>query len=153
MRLFRAPIWSPSGGGGTREAGGTVAESLVETNSIRNRTMAHAIGRVSTRFSENGRPLDRQRVRGVLNPRARESKARAGRFRRGKLISNHGLFSYYEGQQGAANGQDLCGVFSGMHRAVDGWMLARAPASPAQGLHRAMDLGISISIFLHDVWP
>ena len=28
-RLFRAPIWCPSGGGGTREAGSPVAESLV----------------------------------------------------------------------------------------------------------------------------
>ena len=27
------------------------------------------------------------------------------------------------------------GTFSGMHKALDGWMLARAPASPAQGLH------------------
>ena len=27
------------------------------------------------------------------------------------------------------------GLFSRMHRALDGWMLARAPASPAQGLH------------------
>ena len=27
------------------------------------------------------------------------------------------------------------GAFSGMHRALDGWMLARAPVSPAQGLH------------------
>ena len=27
------------------------------------------------------------------------------------------------------------GAFSGIHRALDGWMLARAPASPAQGLH------------------
>ena len=27
--LFRAPIWRPPGGGSTREAGGTVAESLV----------------------------------------------------------------------------------------------------------------------------
>ena len=27
------------------------------------------------------------------------------------------------------------GAFSGMHRALDGWMLSRAPASPAQGLH------------------
>ena len=25
--------------------------------------------------------------------------------------------------------------FSGMYRALGGWMLARAPASPAQGLH------------------
>ena len=27
------------------------------------------------------------------------------------------------------------GAFSRMHRALDGWMLARAPASTAQGLH------------------
>ena len=27
------------------------------------------------------------------------------------------------------------GAFSRMHRVLDGWMLARAPASPAQGLH------------------
>ena len=27
------------------------------------------------------------------------------------------------------------GAFSRMHKALDGWMLARAPASPAQGLH------------------
>ena len=27
------------------------------------------------------------------------------------------------------------GAFSRMHRALDGWMLARAPASPAQDLH------------------
>ena len=27
------------------------------------------------------------------------------------------------------------GAFSGMHRALDDWMLARVPASPVQGLH------------------
>ena len=27
------------------------------------------------------------------------------------------------------------GAFARMHRALDGWMLARTPASPAQGLH------------------
>ena len=27
------------------------------------------------------------------------------------------------------------GAFSRMHRALNDWMLARAPASPAQGLH------------------
>ena len=30
VRLLRAPIWCPSGGGGTREAAGTVAENLVK---------------------------------------------------------------------------------------------------------------------------
>ena len=29
----------------------------------------------------------------------------------------------------------ICGAFSRMHRVLDGWMLARAPASSAQGLH------------------
>ena len=50
------------------------------------------------------------------------------------MISDHALFSSYEGRQGAANGQDSC-FFSGMHRVLDGWMLARAPASPGQGFH------------------
>ena len=52
VRLFRAPIWCPSGGinGGTREAGSTVAESLVVlyrvgTHQIRRRRRA---GRSST---------------------------------------------------------------------------------------------------------
>ena len=30
---------------------------------------------------------------------------------------------------------NIHGAFSGMHKALDGWMLARAPASPAQRLH------------------
>ena len=47
----------------------------------------------------------------MLNPCARESKARTGRFLREKLISDHGLFSSYEGQQGAADGQDSWGFF------------------------------------------
>ena len=36
------------------------------------------------------------------------------------------------------------GAFSRMHRALDGWMLARPPASPAQVKASTMDLGISI---------
>ena len=44
-RLFRAPIWCPREGGGTREAGSTVAESLVVlyrvgTHQIRRRRRA-----------------------------------------------------------------------------------------------------------------
>ena len=82
--------------GGTREVESSVAENLV------------AFYRVSThqRFGKGGRQLDRRRARGVLNPCARESKARTGRFLREKLMSDHGLFSSYEGQQGAANGQN-----------------------------------------------
>ena len=47
----------------------------------------------------------------MLNPCARESKARTGRFLREKLISDHGLSSSYEGQQRAANVQDSLGFF------------------------------------------
>ena len=121
-------------GGGTREAGLTVAESLVESNSTCKRTVGTRY-RVSKYQGDGGKP-DRRRGRGVLTPCARESKVRIGRFLRGKVISDHGMFSSYEDQQGAANGQDSCGIFSGMRRALDGWMLARAPASPAQDLHR-----------------
>ena len=56
-RLFRAPIWCPSGGGGTREAWSTVAESLV------------ALYRVGThQIRRGGGQLDRRRTREVLNP-------------------------------------------------------------------------------------
>ena len=49
-------------------------------------------------------------------------------------MSDHGHFSYYEGHKERRTGK-IRGTFSRMHRALDGWMLARAPASPAQGLH------------------
>ena len=101
---FRAPVWCTSGGDGTREAGGTAVESLVGR---RTRTSVPWL-----------------------------SKVRIWRFLRGKLISDHGLFSSSESQQGAANGLDSRGVCKGyiLLGALDGWMLARTPASPAQGL-------------------
>ena len=49
-------------------------------------------------------------------------------------MSDHDLFSSYEGHKERRMGK-FRGAFSRMHRALDGWMLARAPASPAQGLH------------------
>ena len=64
-----------------------------------------------------------------------QRKAKIGRFLGGKLISDHGLFSFYEGQQEATNGQDSWSVFR-ILGTLDGLILARAPASPAQGLHR-----------------
>ena len=69
-------------GGGTREVGSTVAESLVTfyrvgTHQIRRRRRA---ARSSTSQAR------------AENPRARESKARTGRFLREKLISDHGIF-------------------------------------------------------------
>ena len=49
-------------------------------------------------------------------------------------MSDHGNFSSYEGHKERRTGK-IRGAFSRMQRALDGWMLARAPASPAQGLH------------------
>ena len=109
--------------GGTRETGCTVAESLVVlyrvgTHQIRRRRRA---ARSST--SQEG-----------LDPCARESKARTGRFLGEKLMSDHGHFSSYEGHKERRTGK-IHEAISRMHRALDGWMLARAPASPAQSLH------------------
>ena len=49
-------------------------------------------------------------------------------------MSDYGLFSFYEGHKERRAGK-IRGAISRMHRALNGWMLARAPASPAQGLH------------------
>ena len=49
-------------------------------------------------------------------------------------MSDHGHFSSYEGHKEQRTGK-IRGTFSRMHRTLDGWMLGRAPASPAQGLH------------------
>ena len=49
-------------------------------------------------------------------------------------MSDHGHFSSYEGHKERRTGK-IRGDFSRVHRAFDGQMLARAPASPAQGLH------------------
>ena len=61
---------------------------------------------------------------------------------------DHGLFSPYKGHQERRTGK-IRGAFSRMYRTLDGWMLNRAPASPAQGLHHHGELGLSI--FLHFV--
>ena len=49
-------------------------------------------------------------------------------------MSDHGLISSYEGHK-VRRTCKVRGALSRMHKALDGWMLARAPASPAQGLH------------------
>ena len=58
------------------------------------------------------------------------------------MMSDHGLFSPYEGHKEWQTSK-IRGAFSRMHGALDGWMLTRAPASPAQA-STTMDLGISI---------
>ena len=151
-RLFRAPIWCPSGGGGTGEADGTVAESLVGRSSTRKRTVARSIGRVSTRFGEGGGKLDCRRARGVLNHFARESKARTGEFLRRKLISDHGLISSYDGQQGTANGQYSWAFFrdaQGFRQLDAGSYAGFTSSRPA----RPSTLVLQFSLFLRDMWP
>ena len=49
-------------------------------------------------------------------------------------MSDHGHFSSFEDHKERRTGK-VRGAFSRMHMALDGWMLARAPASPGQGLH------------------
>ena len=49
-------------------------------------------------------------------------------------MPDNGNFSSYEGNKERRTDK-IRGAFSRMHVALDGWMLARAPASPAQGLH------------------
>ena len=64
---------------------------------------------------------------------------------------DHGLFSSYEGHKGQRTGK-ICGAFARMHRALDGWMLARAPASSAQDLHHHGPRYFNFLI-LCNVWP
>ena len=61
-------------------------------------------------------------------------------------MSDHGHFSSYEGHKERTG--KTRGAFSRMHRALDGWMLARALASPAQGFHH---LGPQYFIFFISV--
>ena len=50
-------------------------------------------------------------------------------------MPDHGRhFSSYEGDNERRTGK-IRDTFSRMHRALEGWMLARTPASPAEGLH------------------
>ena len=110
-------------GGGTREAGSTVAESRVVfyrvgTYQIRRRRRA---ARSST-SQGRAEPLC-ARITGWNREVSRE-----------KLMSDHGLISSYEGNKEQRTGK-IRGAFLGMHRALDGWMLARVPTPPGQGLH------------------
>ena len=66
-------------------------------------------------------------------------------------MSNYGLIPSYEGHKERRTDK-IRGGFSGMHRALDDWMLARAPA-PRLKAPTTMDLGISVSLFLYNVWP
>ena len=141
-RLLRAPTWCPSGGVAARE----------RQRALSRRAWKRSIGWVRTRFDKGGGQLDRRQARGVLNPCARESKARTGRFLRENLMSDHGLLSSYKGRQGAANGQDSWGFSRDAHgfRRLDigsraGFTSSRPPPPWTSAFQ--------FSLFLYDVWP
>ena len=118
-------------GGGTREAGSTVAECLV------------VVCRVGTQQIRQGRgQLDRRRARGGLNPCARESKAWTGRFLREKPMSDHGHFLPTKAKR-----SDERARFVGLFQGCTGFWTAGCWLAPR--LHQlkastSMDLGISI---------
>ena len=62
-------------------------------------------------------------------------------------MSDHGLISSYEGHKERQTGKFM-GLFWGMLKALDAWMLARAPASPAQGLHHHRPRYFNFLIFV-----
>ena len=68
------------------------------------------------------------------------------RFLREKLMFDHGLFFPTRANEERRTGK-IRGAFSGMHRALDGWMLARAPASSVQDLHHHRPRYFNFSYF------
>ena len=103
-----------------REAGSTVAESLV----VLYRVGTHQI----RRRRRAARSLTSQ---GRAEPLCARIKGANREVSEGKTMSH---FSSYESHKERRTGK-IRGAFSRMHRALDDWMLARAPASPVQGLH------------------
>ena len=66
-------------------------------------------------------------------------------------MSDHGHFSSYECHKERRT-DNIHGPFSRMHRALDGWMLARAPASSSS---KNAPRGTSVSqftLFRYDMW-
>ena len=131
VRLFRAPIWRPSGGGGTREARGTVAESLVYRMSTYQIQRGRRVAR-SSMSQESAEPLC-ARFKGANRD---VSEGRAGL----------GLFASYEGQQERRTGK-ISGAFFRDAQDLGGSMLARAPASPAQDFHHHGSLYFNFPYF------
>ena len=73
---------------------------------------------------------------------APESKARTGRFSRETLISSHGLFSSYEGQLRAANGQDSGELFR------DAQGFEQLACAPLRQLKASTTMDLVFSCFL-----
>ena len=140
-RLFRAPIWCTSGGCGTREAGSTVADSLV------------ALYRVGTHQIRRGRRAARSSTsQGSAEPLCARIKGVDRRFLKEKPMSDHGLFSSYEGRQGVANGQDSWCFF--MDAQSFGWLDAGSRAGfTSSGPPPPWTSVFKLFIVLYDVRP
>ena len=132
VRLFRAPIFGPFRRVAARE----------RQRVLSRRAWLFSIGWVRTRFGEGRGQLDRRRARGGLNPCARESKARTGRFLNDKLMSDHGHFSSYEGHKERRTGK-IRGLFQGYKGlwTAGCWLERRLHQLKAS---TTTDLGISI---------
>ena len=79
--------------------------------------------------SENGRWMERHGV-GRLNPR-RETKIQGANRDVFEGKTNKLIYAANKDQRTGK----IRGAFSEMHKALDGWMLARALAAPVQSLH------------------
>ena len=68
-------------------------------------------------------------------------------------MSDHGIFSSYEGQQGATNGKKSWGIFRDAQGF--GWLDAGSRGGFTTSRPTTMGLGIfqTSLIFLYDVWP
>ena len=78
-----------------RRCGGAVVESLVALYQVGTHQIWRRLRAARSSTSQ-----------GSAEPLCARIKARTGRFLREKVMSDHGLFSFDEGQQGKANGQD-----------------------------------------------
>ena len=131
----RAPIWCPSGASETQEAGGTVAESLVG----RYTTCKHTVATLYRTSKRQVRRARRATWSSTSQGSAEPLCARIKGANRGISEGKTDLWPwsvFLREQTRSGKRANFVGRFSGMHRALDSWMLACTPASPAQDLHR-----------------
>ena len=76
----------------------------------------------------------------MLHPNISSNRSRESGASEGKLVSDSGMFSRSGGRA------RFDGRFSEMQSALDGWMLARAPASAAQVPPNTKDLDSTTSL-------
>ena len=127
--FFRAPLWCPSGGGGTREAGGDIVGSL------RGRSSALQYWVSTPQIRRGRRAAQSSTSQGSAEPLCARIKGVNREVSEGKTHLWPRAVLFLRRPTRSGERAQLARRFSGMHRALDGWMLARAPASSAQGLH------------------